>query len=381
MYIDLVMFFELMLFPKKNFWVVRVTFFFFLCNEKEMKCFSRSCSNYMRFTPSPNAIGFQMSSWRIFPLLRPFSSSAGIEVIEESTLTAGYEEVESVDSFAKAKLTNFLKRRNQPLKVEMNRISSGSGNLYSGKIALRLGDQFGDRFGEGIARTQKVAEGLALMHAVRIIDAVGIPLMELQGSQKRHAEAVRKAGRWAPLPGDPERPTAPNPPVLRERGAITTVAGEEGKEGKLSSSSIPSIIATFGIGPQVWDTGAPETDITIVKVQNNVDFLPCTLLSPAILDRGSFKRVFSLRMKLGGFRHSHADFGPTKVPKELLLALGAATRKEKGMPPLPKDRSVDPLVGTYHGQKLKVRVPVAVIQQVCESEGIGDLFTEFARPA
>ncbi|CAD2218547.1 hypothetical protein AGDE_08723 [Angomonas deanei] len=55
-----------------------------------------------------------------------------------------------------------------------------------------------------------------MMHAERIIDALGFQLFQLSSRQKKHVEEVRKSGRWAPNPEDPLKPpNTPSPPPLQ----------------------------------------------------------------------------------------------------------------------------------------------------------------------
>ncbi len=79
-------------------------------------------------------------------------------------------------------------------------------------LRLPLPPQYGARVAEGLAGNVKDAELCAAMHAEHIIDALGFPLYSLQTSQRRHAEAARAAGRYAPMPDDaPRPPDTPSP--------------------------------------------------------------------------------------------------------------------------------------------------------------------------
>ncbi len=60
----------------------------------------------------------------------------------------------------------------------------------------------------GFAATEKDAVTACAMHAERILDEIGIPIFALPTMQIKHAEAARKEGRAAPMPGDPPRPVS-----------------------------------------------------------------------------------------------------------------------------------------------------------------------------
>ncbi|KAG5499041.1 hypothetical protein GH5_03741 [Leishmania sp. Ghana 2012 LV757] len=125
------------------------------------------------------------------------------------------ETIDAIDSYAKAKVSNFVRRLLQPsasdasgatpsysvIGLEVRQVQGcGKGTQYHARWRLPLPAEFGERYAEGFAPTAKEAEAVAAMHAERIIDALGFQLFQLSSKQRKHAEAVRAAGRWAPMP-------------------------------------------------------------------------------------------------------------------------------------------------------------------------------------
>ena len=144
-----------------------------------------------------------------------------------------YEEISSIDQFARAKVLNFVKRyvsstETSDTLFEVRRVHTFDGSWqYHAKIRLPVPDSYGERTGEGLASTQKDAEAVAAMHAERVIDALGLNLFQLSSKQAKHAAAARDAGRWAPMPGEEPRPpqtVSPRPLQLTGENEGTGVA-------------------------------------------------------------------------------------------------------------------------------------------------------------
>ncbi|GET90452.1 hypothetical protein, conserved [Leishmania tarentolae] len=123
--------------------------------------------------------------------------------------------IDAIDSYAKAKVSNFVRRWLKPsasgasdaassssaVGLEVRQVQGGGKvTQYHARWRLPLPVEFGERYGEGFAPTPKEAEAVAAMHAERVIDALGFQLFQLSSKQRKHAEAVRAAGRWAPMP-------------------------------------------------------------------------------------------------------------------------------------------------------------------------------------
>ncbi|RNF03839.1 hypothetical protein TraAM80_05535 [Trypanosoma rangeli] len=150
----------------------------------------------------------------------------------EASKDAAAETVTTVDAFARAKVANFVKRMLSSASAKSSQSAAAAGSLltevrevqttgdeealFHARVRVPLPPEYGERWGEGLAPTEKEAELVAAMHAERVIDAMGLPMFQLTSKQKRHAEAARNAGRWAPMPGDsPRPPTTPSPPRLQ----------------------------------------------------------------------------------------------------------------------------------------------------------------------
>ncbi|RNC31548.1 hypothetical protein TcCL_Unassigned05924, partial [Trypanosoma cruzi] len=196
----------------------------------------------------------------------------------EASKDAAAETITTIDTFARAKVANFAKRMPHSacetsssashLLAEVREVQTAGDEekLFHARVRVPLPPEYGERWGEGLASTEKEAELVAAMHAERVIDAMGFPMFQLTSKQKRHAEAARNAGRWAPMPGDdPRPPSTPSPPrlqLLRE-GATKEV------ERRLQIDKMEFSNVTAGA-------------FTSMKL---------TLASPFLLDYGSVNRI------------------------------------------------------------------------------------------
>lgn len=209
------------------------------------------------------------------------------------------QHIDAVDTYAKAKVMNFL-RRQQPqqgqtfaasgtaipgMEVRAVQGAEAESTQFHARWQLPLPAEYGTRFAEGFAPTAKEAEGVAAMHAERIIDALGFPLFLLSSKQRKHAEAARAAGRWAPFP----------PPT----------AGDGSGDGGAAA-------ATAELTPPPETPSPPPLQLVHVSARqqqerqlhiDNVAFSPvergvfnpfaCTLASPYYYDFASVKRMES----------------------------------------------------------------------------------------
>ncbi|ORC90227.1 uncharacterized protein TM35_000092770 [Trypanosoma theileri] len=198
------------------------------------------------------------------------------------------ETITAVDSFARAKVANFITHAvsssspssSSSSSVEVRAVQTAGGEeaLFHARLRLPLPAAYGERHGEGLAPDAKTAELVAAMHAVRVLDALGLPLFRLPERQRRHAAAAREAGRWAPMPGDaPRPPDTPSPPRLlllspqqQQKGG----GGGIGRDGPLGQ----------------WGKPMGNTNFTNVTA---AAFTPMrlTLASPFFLDYGSVYRI------------------------------------------------------------------------------------------
>ncbi|AAZ10454.1 hypothetical protein, conserved [Trypanosoma brucei brucei TREU927] len=193
------------------------------------------------------------------------------------------ETITVLDTFARAKVANFIKRvqsaadapgpqgalSSRQLTVEVREVQTSESDgdtLFHARLFVPLPGAYGGRWAEGLAPSSKEAELVAAMHAERIIDTLGIPMFQLTSKQQRHAEAARSSGRWAPMPGDdPLPPSTPSPPRLQlvREGAMREA------ERRLQIDKLEFSTVTAGT-------------FTPMKL---------TLASPLLLDHGSVYRV------------------------------------------------------------------------------------------
>ncbi|CCW67347.1 unnamed protein product [Phytomonas sp. Hart1] len=212
---------------------------------------------------------------------------------------ASVETVHTLDPFARAKILNFIQRmlslpsssssntrdtdvvRNGSHEAldksvyvpEVREVQGnpGFGKQYHATLRLPLPSEYGLRYGEGFASTERDAELVAAMHAERVLDKLGFHIYQLSSKQSRHAEAARKAGRWAPMPDEGERglsrppPTTSSPPSLQYVMENTTMSVSR----QLQLDKVHFVNVTRGV-------------FTPFKF---------TLASPYFLDFGSIKRI------------------------------------------------------------------------------------------
>ncbi|RNF19444.1 putative RNA editing associated helicase 2,putative [Trypanosoma conorhini] len=127
-------------------------------------------------------------------------------------LPLNFLDAEQLDTFSRARVVNFMKRFSQGKVTSGNdvfqvqEVSCHAGSvLYHCRVLLPFRSHSGELWAHGVACNGKDAEMLAAMHAEYIIDAFGYHIYTLPSMQRKHAEAARKAGRWAPMPDDGDR--------------------------------------------------------------------------------------------------------------------------------------------------------------------------------
>ncbi|KAG8347589.1 hypothetical protein TRVL_01593 [Trypanosoma vivax] len=115
--------------------------------------------------------------------------------------------------------------------------------VYRARCRLQLPAPHHLYVAEGVGEDERDAVLLAAMHAERVCDALGVPLFRLPLMQKKHAESVRRQGRYAPMPGDPIKPeNTPTPPPLRMVVLPNSGANVEGKSAFLPSIAEAEIV-------------------------------------------------------------------------------------------------------------------------------------------
>lgn len=304
----------------------------------------------------------------------PLSPSVRLEA------EGAWEVVHTLDTFAKAKITNFIQRmQREEKKEEEERTSStaskpggagsslipletrfmASSSYYYSRVILPIPrtyqsppppassstTDFPYLYAEGCAPTAKDAELAACMHAERLVDACGYPLFQLSSKQKRHAEAAAAAGRWAPLPpssssgdgGSPNSATPLDPEVVRQRGPLPAPIqyvppgcrglAPLGGTGSGGGAGLASSVAAAGAA------AAAAALIAKVEQQLRVDklhfasvrrgvFTPLkyTLASPYFFDAGSVFRIKQFLQAYKVHRLNRACW-VTAVHKEVLKLL------------------------------------------------------------
>lgn len=127
-----------------------------------------------------------------------------------SSSGSDFRDILKIDTFAKARVLNFIKRYR---KIEGENcfdfeeiIRDGDAPLYNCRIRIPLPNHPSSAaVGQAVACNKKDAEMLAAMHAEQTIDAYGYQIYTLPSMQRKHAEAARLSGRWAPMPEDTTR--------------------------------------------------------------------------------------------------------------------------------------------------------------------------------
>ncbi|CAG9577903.1 conserved hypothetical protein [Leishmania major strain Friedlin] len=217
---------------------------------------------------------------------------------DSSRASASVETIDAIDSYAKAKVGNFVRRWLQPsasgggdaaptsstVGLEVRQVQGcGKVTQHHARWRLPLPVEFGERYGEGFAPTPKEAEAVAAMHAERVIDALGFQLFQLSSKQRKHAEAARAAGRWAPMP------TATTTATASSSGAPITTA----EVVPPPDTPSPPPLQLLGLSAQQRQ----EKELRIDRVQfapvQRGGFTPLalTLASPHYFDSSSHSRI------------------------------------------------------------------------------------------
>lgn len=160
-------------------------------------------------------------------------------------LPSHFSPINELDLFARARVVNFIRRYRRDGKAELPASAvftvtcvNADTPLYHAYARLPLRHPDGERntqqeqqqeeddkehrvhaervddgvtdtcawdghvYAHGVAASEKAAITVAAMHAERIIDALGFHLYTLPSTQRRHAAAARRAGRFAPMPDE-----------------------------------------------------------------------------------------------------------------------------------------------------------------------------------
>ncbi|CUI14884.1 Hypothetical protein, putative [Bodo saltans] len=150
------------------------------------------------------------------------SSFSSSPLASSSSSSSAYTDVAMIDAFAKGKVVNFLRRMGvkdttifhvSPEELTSTISGAKGRTVFRARAKLVLPHPHSGMYvAEGIGENEKDAESLAAMHAQFIIDALGVQLFRLSSPQVKHAEAARRAGRYAPLPDDPVKPAGTEVP-------------------------------------------------------------------------------------------------------------------------------------------------------------------------
>ncbi|SCU67825.1 RNA editing associated helicase 2 [Trypanosoma equiperdum] len=147
-----------------------------------------------------------------------------------------FKDTKHVDTFSRARVVSFIKRFSQGAVTSSSEVFEGreivndNGTpLYHSRVRLPFRSHTGELWAHGVACNSKDAELLAAMHAEHIIDEFGYHIYTLPSMQRKHAEAARKAGRWAPLPDELERTQSPVRVPLPLRRIVDRDETEGGK--------------------------------------------------------------------------------------------------------------------------------------------------------
>ena len=128
-----------------------------------------------------------------------------------------------IDQNSRQRVNNYFRRTVKALPEPTNTVEvKGSVSAHQSRMWVPVPNKFGERYAIGTADKKKDADSLCYMHAERIIDALGLHLFNLPGLQRRHAERVRKEGRWAPMPGEllNKPDDTPSPASLRSGASV-----------------------------------------------------------------------------------------------------------------------------------------------------------------
>ena len=192
-----------------------------------------------------------------------FDATIPVYQAQNQSTRSGYIDVSSVDTFAKSRVLNFLRRidrtnsgiyasRENHFDVTEEGTSSGDDHpVFRCRLRIPLPPPHGTKIAQGLAETASDAEILAAMHGERIIDACGFHLFALPSKQIRHAEEMKKVGRWAPLPT--EKPLAKTPDILPPPLRMISLTAEaatgvvERADGEEGGGIIMPYVFPFGV--------------------------------------------------------------------------------------------------------------------------------------
>eukprot|EP00759_Apiculatamorpha_spiralis_P029989 PhF_6_TR31844/c0_g1_i2/m.47163 len=162
------------------------------------------------------------------PSLQPDDGDGYILVPPEeelSTIATSLHTLVSPRKFdiqAQARIEDYLLRHGIKLEKAFKVKNVGDMSSYQYfrvELVLPVEVSHGLRTAIGEAPRVHEAKLLCCMHAELCLDALGLPIYDHSLLQRKHAQAARNHGRWAPAPGEPPQPrdcTVP-PPIRKER--------------------------------------------------------------------------------------------------------------------------------------------------------------------
>lgn len=159
----------------------------------------------------------------------------GIQAASSSHLPSVFKDMKKIDTYSRGRVVSFIKRYkkgadiksseelfetriitihegNSILKEDVSEQSNAGDNTaiaYHSRVLVPLyhpqwehSKIEGGLWAHGVASDKKTAETLAAMHAEYIINELGYHIYSLPSMQRKHAEAARKDGRYAPSPDE-----------------------------------------------------------------------------------------------------------------------------------------------------------------------------------
>ena len=341
-------------------------------HEVLQKKHAMAARKHKRFAPTPADVGSSFSTPSPPPLrkerndsmkwlrfLREKFESHSIDISASHVQTAqtstwDYVGPKELDYDAKLKLYHHIvthpKNRNVTTldnRFEVSRNGESGASYYYCKMKIDVPEHRGKiAEARGSAVTQRDAEMLCCMHALRILDAYGMRVFFIKGMQDRHAKQVRKAGRWARFSTEPPPPASDNisfPKALR-----IDAAGPKPKPPPTPSicddgvwNAFVDEVATYLHEQEEWDlcrcllrnkipeVGDKLIDETLLAVENRaLDMHARTKINNYCIVRGYEAPAFDY--KDVGKRESQFYFASTNIPGfSGLQAFGIGSSKDE----------------------------------------------------
>eukprot|EP00759_Apiculatamorpha_spiralis_P013322 PhF_6_TR1999/c0_g1_i4/m.3381 len=129
------------------------------------------------------------------------------------------------DPFARTRVIAYAKKQqqhlNHPSLFQNKEVTIATKTLYEASVVVTLAGV--ERIAMGVGPTTKDAEIAAAMHAELMMDALSIPVFSLPSSQRKHVEARRLLGLWAPLPREDGNISTPPSPTNPSSSSSTEI--------------------------------------------------------------------------------------------------------------------------------------------------------------